>query len=801
MLGPSFGDRAGIRWEEVTERPNRQQVRRGAPARGSHADSPFSDPAVRRRERLMWFAGFLLGLGIIYSFLVPNDATSVFVGDALHQNLLWLILACVVSAAAAMGGKPFRFQSSSWLIAILALSWMVVVAIAAGRENNPRVAWHGFWQVMSVVAAYYSARAVLVGPRTRRTVMFLLLGGCLALACHGWYQLLVGFPADRARYEADPELVLQSIGLEAPAGSPDRQRFEDRLYSPEPYATYALANSLATMLSAGLLLLGGLASVLVARRHSSARDAWLNFSAVGLAALLLLTCWFLTRSRTAYVAVIVAASYCAIFSWGNLRFRRFVWRFVIPSTVVFVAVTGMWLFRNDRLVISEAPRSIAFRLEYWFATGQLIADRPWLGVGLGNFQSYYPLYKLETASETIADPHNWVLDVAATLSLPLAALLVAWVLHRLLPGGSRRYRVDLPGEGPRRTTAAEGASEREKRLDAGLARAMWIGASLGGSLCLLLLALLSGAELGVLVFSWLLAAGLSAFLWWRTSTASSTTLPALGAACAMIVSLLANGSWQASGIAVPVALLLAVASPPTTRGLPDDRRSGWVVCVLPALGLCCFLLQHWRPVVSSWGLMQQAMGGTSIERQLDLVTAAARADPLDSAPLSWIARLRAAQAATVSKAKFPQAAQAGWQANQAWLERDAAKHVNWRLAGNEMLELAATAERYGLEAQPWIQAAVEYYTVAAARYPSSVELQAQLAVALALDRQWEAAGERLQEARRLSEKTSHLDKQLAAQQVWLPLQPPDWNIEMAAPPAWVAAEPALERLRSELQRQ
>ncbi len=64
------------------------------------------------------------------------------------------------------------------------------------------------------------------------------------------------------------------------------------------------------------------------------------------------------------------------------------------------------LLASDSLVLSEAPKSIAFRLEYWQAATRMIIDYPLTGVGLGNFQSYYPSYKLPAASEIIADPQQ-----------------------------------------------------------------------------------------------------------------------------------------------------------------------------------------------------------------------------------------------------------------------------------------------------------------------------------------------------------------------------------------------------------
>ena len=55
----------------------------------------------------------------------------------------------------------------------------------------------------------------------------------------------------------------------------------------------------------------------------------------------------------------------------------------------------------------------------------MIAAHPWLGCGPGNFQEAYTLYKLPEASEEIADPHNFLLEVWATAGTPAAVGLLA----------------------------------------------------------------------------------------------------------------------------------------------------------------------------------------------------------------------------------------------------------------------------------------------------------------------------------------------------------------------------------------
>src|SRR6185437_1294611 len=71
---------------------------------------------------------------------------------------------------------------------------------------------------------------------------------------------------------------------------------------------------------------------------------------------------------------------------------------------------------------------IALRLEYWETTWRMIRERPWLGVGPGNFGENYTRLMPESAEEKIKDPHNFALEIWATCGIfALLAMLVALV--------------------------------------------------------------------------------------------------------------------------------------------------------------------------------------------------------------------------------------------------------------------------------------------------------------------------------------------------------------------------------------
>ncbi len=55
----------------------------------------------------------------------------------------------------------------------------------------------------------------------------------------------------------------------------------------------------------------------------------------------------------------------------------------------------------------------------------MIAEHPLLGCGPGNFKNAYTAYKLPEASEEVADPHNFVLEIWATAGTLTMLVFVA----------------------------------------------------------------------------------------------------------------------------------------------------------------------------------------------------------------------------------------------------------------------------------------------------------------------------------------------------------------------------------------
>lgn len=753
------------------------------PGKPSAAQTPLAEGRQLSIARyLRPVAAALFGTLLVWAFLIPADSVSVFLGEALPQNLFWMTAALLLCASALFQGG-LRFSTAYVLVCAVGLAWIVLVTWLASDGNDPRRGWNGFWQVVSIAAAYFTARGLANSNRSRSMLVSICLVGIIAVSVHGLYQAFVTKPQDLAKYLEAPEQVLQSLGIDADEGSAARFRFEDRLRSSEPHATFALANSLATLLTGGILLCVG-CGIGFARPFKRTLASWFVIVALVGALVVIAACWFLALSRTAYVAVFVAAGYWCIVAFFQRKQSRVSRRLVAGGLVVAAVLAGagmFWLLKFNPLVLSEAGKSFAYRLEYWAASVAMIQEHGLFGIGLGNFQSYYPAYKLEVASEEIADPHNWILDIAATLSVPIASLLLVWFAKLLIVDPLAKRASEAP------SVALDDES-----------RSLFFGACVGGASCGGFLVLLGQIDFVSALVSWPLGVGLVALFWpalVRCIERDGSVLHA--AVVAMLVCLLVNGSWQASGIAIPLVVLLAAGQRVAEREKATDiRRQLGPVLAFSALGLLIFIFQAWIPVTRSWAAMQKAATASSSRQQANSATEAVAADPLNAGLLGWLAQAQVNAASEKPAGLFEGEALAAMESLEQWVQQDRNNFTTWKTAGDQALLLGSVAQELNIAADTFLEKSVSYYEGAVRRYPSSVQLHAQLAAAaLAVGRREQFEAE-FEEAVRLSEQSPHDDKKLNVQQVFLPIDVAGG--ERLSGEASFNAELLLNRLRNSL---
>lgn len=347
-------------------------------------------------------------------------------GSAVFTTLLWLGLGCVFYLCAASGRIPLQCSrlelSAVALIVCVVLSTYLNLDEADGRNSlNAMWVWISFPVIFLLVANLFSH------PATRRTLVLVMLAVAATIAIDGVYESLVEMPQRRLDYfggdQAARDQMLNEAGIDAPIGSPIRYHFESRLQDTEPLVTFALTNSLAGFIACWFVVgLAILANAFQMFRSTKSNEAvssdvltFLVCSTICVGALLV--CLVLTESRSAWGAVGIVL---LLISWKLLkRFpekRRHV-LFGLAGLLSVAVLVGVISGRLDWKVVTGSTQSLAFRVEYWKASGSLAADSPIVGVGPGNFQDRYTRYKPPQGSETIADPHNWILQVLTSFGM------------------------------------------------------------------------------------------------------------------------------------------------------------------------------------------------------------------------------------------------------------------------------------------------------------------------------------------------------------------------------------------------
>jgi O-antigen ligase len=93
---------------------------------------------------------------------------------------------------------------------------------------------------------------------------------------------------------------------------------------------------------------------------------------------------------------------------------------------------SIWGRLNDFNSQGKRPLAIT-RLSQWSVAVGLIAERPWLGWGAAAFSVIYPL----RTGFWHGHPHNIAIDLALSHGLPVAAMVVGFVLWLLIRAAHR----------------------------------------------------------------------------------------------------------------------------------------------------------------------------------------------------------------------------------------------------------------------------------------------------------------------------------------------------------------------------
>jgi len=718
-------------------------------AHAIHRATPIST-AARADSRAPWWPSALLAVAValfVAQTLIPTES-AVWRGDAVPIATAWILVACTWSLLSLRQGTiSLRFGLLDAAVVALAL-WYAASALVATGRAAPRPAINLLWQWSALSLQFLLWRQLLAGAISRRAVVVVALGLALALTALGLYQYFVSLPQTRAAYAADPDRWLQESGNWYPPNSRERSLFEQRLASREPLATFALANSFAGVLAPWLILGSAL---LIAPRLDQLHPTRARLALI-LFTLLVATCLLLTKSRAALLATFLASIPLLLASWrrpataGSSSSDPP----LVPPTpsrplgllilcalglILLVAILAGGL---DREVLTQAPLSLGYRLQYWQATTRMIADYPLLGSGPGNFGDAYTRYKLPQASEEISDPHNALFELAATAGLPAAILFLLILALAFLQ--YLRSPTDA-------NTDNDPASPHSTRYVA-------VGAVLG-FLVAALAAPLAGYHIslpfilcGSLILL-LLLGSLSGFI----QRGHLAPLALVLACFALLLNLLAAGGISFPAVAGTFWLLLALAvaatdpAPPRTLSPPASIALATLLLVLT---IACYWTGY-RPNVESQAAIRHADAHPA--QASEFLMQATQADPLSAEPWRRLAAMHLQS----------------WKSN-----RDPNQWRQFVTAADRATHLRPQASAIPFEIGLWslqahretrdplpLDQAIASLTRAVELYPHQAERRATLALALAASGQIDQARSQAAQAAAQSAATPHLDQQLS----------------------------------------
>lgn len=603
------------------------------------------EQAPREKRRPPWWSAerlrpFLLAaltaLCVATPLLPSESAASQGTGTVIVT--LWCILLLAWAISGLLDGG-LRIRGGIDQAAMLALSvWLWASGIWMARSGQPRATMNACWVWLSLAIGYFLARQLLERERTIRALAAVMIALAVGLSVHGYHQYFWSLPQARQEYAENPDKVLREAGVEASPGSPERKQFEDRLGSTEPIATFTLTNSLAGFLTAWLIVLVGIAATAGRAGETSRRAA----IAAVVCGLIITGCWVLTKSRSAWLATIVGAAGLACMLALRQWKPRPLYLWSAAALVAIASAFGVLSGGLDRLVITEAFKSFAYRLEYWRATAAMIGQHPWLGCGPGNFQAYYTLYKLPGASETVADPHNFLLEVWSTMGTPgmllfLAVLIAAaWKFSAGFSATDRDETESPTSPSPTPTPTASETKPVYWGAIAGLLMAFFPCGYLVGSM----------PDLAVLLFSAPLAIA-AVVLWhpWVMRGRLDATIPALAAAT-LLINLSAAGGIGFPGVAGSLWLLIAAALNllPSARRCFQVSRTTAALPAVAALGLvfACQITLY-EPVLTAGATLERGTAEWSeglTHNAEQTILEAASADPWSDEPWKSLAALR-----------------------------------------------------------------------------------------------------------------------------------------------------------------
>ncbi|PKU24453.1 O-antigen ligase family protein [Telmatospirillum siberiense] len=374
-------------------------------------------------------------------------------GRPLAWDILGLCVATLLMGSLGYWPRKLGIFSRDLTPPALAFGLVICVVIVQISTMVPTVWDNPLWDQASETLGKHVAGTIAVDRQAA-------LSGLLRLLTYaGVFFLTFLFGRDRDRASTSIKVVAFSGGAYAAygllaywSGNETVLWLSKWAYMEDLTGTFVNRNSFATFL--GLCLLAALSHLVKSfsrlRLYGTSRDkahliieylggqSWLILSLFSLA-----TALVLTHSRGGFLSSLVAALTFFVMlsqapSLGRFRNMGLVALPVVLVVLAFLISGGTTLGRLMETTLGNEERLTVYQL-----TWQVIQDYPVLGIGLGSFTSFFPLYRTEAVTSFFDLTHNDYLQNILELGVPAAASLffaILWLVGLCVRGMRTRQR-------------------------------------------------------------------------------------------------------------------------------------------------------------------------------------------------------------------------------------------------------------------------------------------------------------------------------------------------------------------------
>jgi hypothetical protein len=374
-----------------------------------------------QKKTFRWLEGILLvavlcAAALRLSFIeTPQNTLQNAAMPTTPRGISLLLSAAILIAV--MLGFLLQILQGRWHTNLVVIGW-ILFALAAGisiyfAASDKRAAMTaGFTLIVPMLAAL-----VLCGWLDSNRRIDVVLWVILSMGCAAVYtsadQYLDSNQKVVEDYQRNPQRHLQMLGIEP--NSLAQFQYEHRLQSNDIRGFLTTSNSTGTFLLAGVFIAAGL--LIDAFRHRKNDPGFAARLVVLILTLLILSAGvFLGKSRGALAAGALSAILFVVLICRGRQFWRRRWLILPILLLAFLAVWAAAIAYGTKHGKLPGPNAMYVRWQYWAGAAKMAAEHP-LGVGGGNFGTFYPQYKISAAPETVSDPHNIILSILCQFGL------------------------------------------------------------------------------------------------------------------------------------------------------------------------------------------------------------------------------------------------------------------------------------------------------------------------------------------------------------------------------------------------